>query len=73
MADGESYVQKGYVHIGIAVDSPVGFGGSCIAVMWTRSQLVQIAKEANELIKKALSKQLKPVEYARWLFSLSLA
>ncbi len=70
MADGESYVQKGYVHIGIAVDSPVGLVVPVLRDVDKKS-VVQIAKEANELIKKALSKQLKPVDMQGGCFTIS--
>ncbi|MDE8603137.1 dihydrolipoyllysine-residue acetyltransferase [Marinomonas sp. RSW2] len=70
MADGESYVQKGYVHIGIAVDSPVGLVVPVLRDVDKKSVL-QIAKEANELIKKALSKQLKPVDMQGGCFTIS--
>ncbi|AWY00684.1 dihydrolipoyllysine-residue acetyltransferase [Marinomonas primoryensis] len=70
MADGESYVQKGYVHIGIAVDSPVGLVVPVLRDVDKKS-VIQIAKEANELIKKALSKQLKPVDMQGGCFTIS--
>jgi pyruvate dehydrogenase E2 component (dihydrolipoamide acetyltransferase) len=70
MADGESYVQKGYVHIGIAVDSPVGLVVPVLRDVDKKS-VVQIAKEANELIKKALSKQLKPADMQGGCFTIS--
>lgn len=70
MADGESYVQKGYVHIGIAVDSP---NGLVVPVLRDadKKSVVQIAKEANELIKKALGKQLKPADMQGGCFTIS--
>lgn len=70
MADGESYVQKGYVHIGIAVDSPVGLVVPVLRDVDKKS-VIQIATEANELIKKALSKQLKPVDMQGGCFTIS--
>ncbi len=70
MADGESYVQKQYVHIGIAVDSPVGLVVPVVRDADKKS-VVQIAKEANELIKKALAKQLKPNDMQGGCFTIS--
>ncbi|ETX11630.1 dihydrolipoamide acetyltransferase [Marinomonas ushuaiensis DSM 15871] len=70
MADGESYVQKGYVHIGIAVDSPIGLVVPVLRDVDKKS-VVQIAKEANELIKKALDKQLKPIDMQGGCFTIS--
>ena len=70
MADGESYAQKQYVHIGIAVDSPIGLVVPVIRDADKKS-VVQIAKDANELIKKALSKQLKPNDMQGGCFTIS--
>lgn len=70
MADGESYVQKGYVHIGIAVDSPVGLVVPVLRDADKKS-VIQIAKEANVLIKKALDKQLKPADMQGGCFTIS--
>jgi pyruvate dehydrogenase E2 component (dihydrolipoamide acetyltransferase) len=70
MADGESYVQKHYVHIGIAVDSPVGLVVPVLRDADKKS-VIQIAKEANELIKKALDKQLKPADMQGGCFTIS--
>ena len=70
MADGESYVQKGYVHIGIAVDSPAGLVVPVLRDVDKKS-IVQIAKEANVLIKKALDKQLKPADMQGGCFTIS--
>ncbi|BFM48100.1 pyruvate dehydrogenase complex dihydrolipoyllysine-residue acetyltransferase [Marinomonas sp. THO17] len=70
MSDGESYVQKHYVHIGIAVDSPVGLVVPVLRDADKKS-VVQIAKEAGELIKKALDKQLKPADMQGGCFTIS--
>ncbi|GAB3475245.1 pyruvate dehydrogenase complex dihydrolipoyllysine-residue acetyltransferase [Marinomonas epiphytica] len=70
MADGESYVQKKYVNIGIAVDSPVGLVVPVLRDADKKS-VVQIAKEAGELIKKALDKQLKPSDMQGGCFTIS--
>ncbi|KZN13239.1 pyruvate dehydrogenase complex dihydrolipoyllysine-residue acetyltransferase [Marinomonas sp. TW1] len=70
MADGESYVQKHYVNIGIAVDSPVGLVVPVLRDVDKKS-VVQIAKEAGELIKKALDKQLKPADMQGGCFTIS--
>lgn len=70
MADGESYVQKQYVHIGIAVDSPAGLVVPVLRDADKKS-VIQIAKEASELIKKALDKQLKPADMQGGCFTIS--
>ncbi|RBO79652.1 pyruvate dehydrogenase complex dihydrolipoyllysine-residue acetyltransferase [Marinomonas aquiplantarum] len=70
MADGESYVQKHYVNIGIAVDSPVGLVVPVLRDADKKS-VVQIAKEAGVLIKKALDKQLKPADMQGGCFTIS--
>ncbi|SBS34523.1 Dihydrolipoyllysine-residue acetyltransferase component of pyruvate dehydrogenase complex [Marinomonas spartinae] len=70
MADGESYVQKHYVHIGIAVDSPAGLVVPVLRDADKKS-VTQIAKEANELIKKALNKQLKSADMQGGCFTIS--
>lgn len=70
MADGESYVQKKYVHIGIAVDSPAGLVVPVLRDADKKS-VVQIAKETGELIKKALDKQLKPADMQGGCFTIS--
>lgn len=69
-ADGESVVQKKYVHIGIAVDSPVGLVVPVLRDVDQKS-VVQIATEAGELIKKALAKQLKPADMQGGCFTIS--
>ena len=69
-ADGESVVQKKYVHIGIAVDSPVGLVVPVLRDADKKS-VVQIATEAGELIKKALAKQLKPADMQGGCFTIS--
>ncbi|TYL47910.1 dihydrolipoyllysine-residue acetyltransferase [Marinomonas sp. IMCC 4694] len=70
MADGESYVQKGYVHIGVAVDSPVGLVVPVLRDADKKS-IVQIAQEINVLIKKAMDKQLKPADMQGGCFTIS--
>ena len=70
MSDGQSYVQKHYVHIGIAVDSPAGLVVPVLRDADKKS-VVQIAKEAGELIKKALDKQLKPADMQGGCFTIS--
>ena len=69
-ADGESVVQKKYVHVGIAVDSPVGLVVPVLRDVDQKS-VVQIATEAGELIKKALAKQLKPADMQGGCFTIS--
>lgn len=70
MADGESYVQKHYVHIGIAVDSPAGLVVPVLRDADKKS-VIEIAKEAGVLIKKALDKQLKPADMQGGCFTIS--
>ncbi|RNF51156.1 dihydrolipoyllysine-residue acetyltransferase [Marinomonas hwangdonensis] len=70
MSDGESYVQKHYVHIGIAVDSPAGLVVPVLRDADKKS-IIQIAKEANELIKKAQAKQLKSADMQGGCFTIS--
>ncbi len=70
MADGENYVQKHYVNIGIAVDSPIGLVVPVLRDADKKS-VVQIAEEANVLIKKALNKQLKPNDMQGGCFTIS--
>lgn len=69
-ADGESVVKKKYVHIGIAVDSPVGLVVPVLRDVDKKS-VVEIATEAGELIKKALAKQLKPADMQGGCFTIS--
>lgn len=69
-ADGESYVQKSYVNIGIAVDSPIGLVVPVLRDADKKS-VVQIAKEANELVKKALGKKLLPADMQGGCFTIS--
>ncbi|WP_036179839.1 pyruvate dehydrogenase complex dihydrolipoyllysine-residue acetyltransferase [Marinomonas sp. MED121] len=69
-ADGESYVQKSYVNIGIAVDSPIGLVVPVLRDADKKS-VVQIAKEANVLIKKALDKKLLPADMQGGCFTIS--
>ncbi|WP_191603328.1 dihydrolipoyllysine-residue acetyltransferase [Marinomonas algicola] len=69
-ADGESYVQKHYVNIGIAVDSPIGLVVPVLRDADKKS-VIQIAEEANALIKKALNKQLKPNDMQGGCFTIS--
>ncbi|TDO96843.1 pyruvate dehydrogenase complex dihydrolipoyllysine-residue acetyltransferase [Marinomonas balearica] len=69
-ADGENIIQKKYVHIGIAVDSPVGLVVPVLRDADKKS-IKQIATEANALIKKALGKQLKPADMQGGCFTIS--
>ncbi|ADZ91290.1 dihydrolipoyllysine-residue acetyltransferase [Marinomonas mediterranea] len=69
-ADGESIVKKKYVHIGIAVDSPVGLVVPVLRDADKKS-IKEIAVEANALIKKALAKQLKPADMQGGCFTIS--
>lgn len=70
MADNESYVQKHYVHIGIAVDSPLGL---VVPVLLDadKKSVIEIAKEVGTLINKALDKQLNPSDMQGGCFTIS--
>jgi len=68
--DGEHIVQKNYVHIGIACDTP---NGLMVPVLRDADKkgIYQIAKEVNELIDKARSGKLKPNEMQGGCFTIS--
>ncbi|MBR9879432.1 MAG: pyruvate dehydrogenase complex dihydrolipoyllysine-residue acetyltransferase [Gammaproteobacteria bacterium] len=69
-ADGETVVQKKYVHIGIAVDTPDGLMVPVIRDADKKS-LIDLAKESVELAKKAQSKKLKRDEMTGGCFTIS--
>ncbi|MFG6138589.1 pyruvate dehydrogenase complex dihydrolipoyllysine-residue acetyltransferase [Halomonas sp. B23F22_10] len=69
-SDGETVVQKKYVHIGIAVDTPDGLMVPVIRDADQKS-LVDLAKESVELAKKAQSKKLKREEMTGGCFTIS--
>jgi len=68
--DGEHMVQKHYVHIGIACDTP---NGLMVPVLRDADKkgIYQIAREASELIEKARNGKLKPNEMPGGCFTIS--
>ncbi|SOC54550.1 pyruvate dehydrogenase E2 component (dihydrolipoamide acetyltransferase), partial [Chromohalobacter canadensis] len=69
-SDGETLVQKHYVHIGIAVDTPDGLMVPVIRNADQKS-LIELAKESVELAGKAQSKKLKREEMSGGCFTVS--
>jgi len=69
-SDGETLVQKHYVHIGIAVDTPDGLMVPVIRNADQKS-LIDLAKESVELAGKAQSKKLKREEMQGGCFTIS--
>ena len=67
---GESLVLKGYVHIGIAVDTPEGLVVPVVRDV-DQKGLVQIAKEIGELGQRARDKKLKLDELQGGCFTIS--
>ncbi len=68
--DGEHIVQKKYVHIGIAVDTPIGLMVPVIRDV-DKKGLYELAAEATELAKKARDGKLKPNEMQGGCFTIS--
>ncbi|WP_028294131.1 pyruvate dehydrogenase complex dihydrolipoyllysine-residue acetyltransferase [Oceanobacter kriegii] len=68
--DGEHIVQKNYVHIGIAADTP---NGLMVPVLRDadKKSIFEIAKEANALIKAAREGKLKPKDMQGGCFTIS--
>ena len=66
----DEIVRKGYVHIGIAVDTPDGL---MVPVVRDADQkgIWEIAAEVSELAHKAKSKKLKPAEMQGATFTIS--
>lgn len=69
-SDGETLVQKHYVHIGIAVDTPDGLMVPVIRNAGQKS-LIELANESVELAGKAQSKKLKREEMIGGCFTIS--
>jgi pyruvate dehydrogenase E2 component (dihydrolipoamide acetyltransferase) len=69
-ADGEHLVQKKYIHIGVAVDTP---NGLVVPVIRNVDQkgLVELAAEATALAKKARDGKLLPKEMQGGCFTIS--
>ena len=69
-SDGEQIVYKKYVHIGIAVDTPVGLVVPVIRDVDKKS-IWELAAESAELAAKARDRKLKPAEMQGGCFSIS--
>ncbi len=69
-SDGEQIVFKKYVHIGIAVDTPVGLVVPVIRDVDKKS-IWDLAAESAELAAKARDRKLKPAEMQGGCFSIS--
>tara|TARA_Y100000782_G_scaffold114322_1_gene150093 strand:- start:9207 stop:10829 length:1623 start_codon:yes stop_codon:yes gene_type:complete len=69
-ADGENMVYKKYVHIGVAVDTPVGLMVPVIRDVDKKS-LWELAAEASELAQKAKERKLKPADMQGGCFTIS--
>lgn len=69
-ADGEHIVQKDYVHIGMAVDTPNGLMVPVIRDV-DKKGIYQIAQESNALAKKAREGKLTPKEMQGGCFTIS--
>lgn len=68
--DGEHIVQKDYVHIGIACDTPNGLMVPVLRDV-DKKGIYQIAREANDLIKAARDGKLKPRDMQGGCFTIS--
>lgn len=69
-SDGESFVQKKYVHIGIAVDTPRGLVVPVIRDVDTKG-MWQLAGEVNEMAIKARDGKLSSAEMQGGCFTIS--
>lgn len=69
-ADGEHLVQKQYVHIGVAVDTPNGLMVPVIRDV-DKKGLFDLAKESVELAKKARDGKLMPRDMQGGCFTIS--
>lgn len=69
-ADGEHMVQKHYVHIGMAVDTPNGLVVPVIRDA-DKKGIWELAEESNELAAKARAGKLKPAEMQGGCFTIS--
>ncbi|MAM86404.1 MAG: dihydrolipoamide acetyltransferase [unclassified Hahellaceae] len=68
--DRREVVQKRYVHIGLAVDTPAGLVVPVIRDV-DRKGIWELAREAQELAAKARDKQLKPAEMQGGCFTIT--
>jgi pyruvate dehydrogenase E2 component (dihydrolipoamide acetyltransferase) len=69
-SDGENFVQKKYVHVGVAVDTPQGLVVPVIRDVDTKG-LWQLAVEVNEMAAKARDGKLSPAEMQGGCFTIS--
>ena len=69
-ADGESFVYKKYVHIGMAVDTPAGLVVPVIRDV-DQKNLWELAAETAELARKAKDRKLMPKDMQGGCFSIS--
>lgn len=69
-ADGEHFVQKKYIHIGMAVDTPRGLVVPVLRNV-DKKGLWQLADEANELAAKARDGKLTAAEMQGGCFTIS--
>ncbi|MEP5766243.1 MAG: dihydrolipoyllysine-residue acetyltransferase [Halieaceae bacterium] len=69
-SDGENFVYKQYVHIGMAVDTPAGLLVPVIRDVDKKS-LWELAAETAELAQKAKERKLKPGEMQGGCFTIS--
>lgn len=68
--DGEHIVQKNYVHIGVAVDTPIGLLVPVVRDV-DKKGLWELADEINVLAKKARDGKLMPAEMQGGCFTIS--
>ena len=69
-SDGETFIQKKYVHIGIAVDTPRGLVVPVIRDVETKG-LWQLASEVNDMAAKARDGKLSSAEMQGGCFTIS--
>ncbi|MEH6617465.1 MAG: dihydrolipoyllysine-residue acetyltransferase [Porticoccus sp.] len=69
-SDGENFVQKKYIHIGVAVDTPKGLVVPVIRDVDTKG-LWQLAVEVNDMASKARDGKLSPAEMQGGCFTIS--
>lgn len=69
-SDGENFVQKKYIHIGVAVDTPRGLVVPVIRDVDTKG-LWQLAIEVNDMASKARDGKLSPAEMQGGCFTIS--
>lgn len=70
MADGKHYVQKHYIHIGVAIDTPNGLIVPVIRDV-NKKSVWQIAADIIDLAKRGRDGKIKPAEMQGGCFSVS--